>query len=153
MQSVWSDWPQIFEGKVREPFREILVDQDGRTDAGAFPGVCEKCGLNLEWMQKGARIIEGEKDFSALSNHRYSDPVRHVKKISILPLLENRLCITVKGNAFLYKMVRNIVGTLVYIGQGKILLSDLPQILSSRSRSLAGMTAPAHGLCLYRIFY
>jgi tRNA pseudouridine38-40 synthase len=50
-------------------------------------------------------------------------------------------------------MVRNLVGTLVYIGRGKIALENLPAILQSHSRPEAGVTAPAHGLFLYQVFY
>ncbi len=57
------------------------------------------------------------------------------------------------GDHFLYKMVRNLVGTLVYIGCCKISLEELPSILKNKDRRQAGITAPAHGLCLKRICY
>jgi tRNA pseudouridine38-40 synthase len=50
-------------------------------------------------------------------------------------------------------MVRNIVGTLIYIGREKLALNAIPSILQSRYRPEAGMTAPAHGLFLNRVFY
>ncbi len=56
MQTVRSDWPQIFEGKVCKPFQEILVGQDGQTDALAFPGVCEKCRLGSSSQEKPSMI-------------------------------------------------------------------------------------------------
>ncbi len=50
-------------------------------------------------------------------------------------------------------MVRNIVGTLVYVGKGKIKKEDIPLILKSQKRAVAGITAPAHGLFLQTVFY
>jgi tRNA pseudouridine38-40 synthase len=50
-------------------------------------------------------------------------------------------------------MVRNIVGTLVYIGMGKLSSDSLPQIFESKDRTQAGVTAPAHGLTLKKVFY
>jgi tRNA pseudouridine38-40 synthase len=59
----------------------------------------------------------------------------------------------IEGDGFLYKMCRGIVGTLVQVGQGKIPLARVAEILASRDRRAAGMTAPAHGLVLWKVFY
>lgn len=111
--------------------------------------------LDFELMEKAAQVLVGTHDFSAFSNERLSseEATRTLTRISILPLPQERLRIEVAGNNFLYRMVRNLVGTLVYIGCGKISFNELPSILSSRNRELAGMTAPAHGLCLKQVFY
>jgi tRNA pseudouridine38-40 synthase len=50
-------------------------------------------------------------------------------------------------------MCRGIVGTLVQVGQGKIAAREIKNILAGKDRRLAGMTAPAHGLVLWRVFY
>jgi len=63
------------------------------------------------------------------------------------------LTITIEGDGFLYKMCRGIVGTLVQIGRGKFAVSDLKQMLRARDRRAAGMSAPAHGLVLWKVFY
>jgi tRNA pseudouridine38-40 synthase len=59
----------------------------------------------------------------------------------------------VSGNGFLHHMVRNIVGTLVEVGRGKLEPSDTLRILKARDRTQAGPTAPAQGLCLMRVEY
>ena len=59
----------------------------------------------------------------------------------------------VTGNGFLHHMVRNMVGTLVEIGRGKLEPDDITRILIARDRSMAGPTAPAQGLCLMRVEY
>ena len=59
----------------------------------------------------------------------------------------------IEGDGFLKFMVRNIVGTLVDVGLGKITPDDFKQILISKDRNLAGITAPAHGLFLMEVKY
>ena len=61
--------------------------------------------------------------------------------------------IEIMANGFLYNMVRIIVGTLVYVGVGKIEVCDIPQIIESKNRVLAGLTAPAKGLRLKKVIY
>lgn len=109
--------------------------------------------LNLDLMQQAKSVLIGTHDFSAFSNERTNDAVRTIYSIDIKVLADEQIYISVIGNAFLYKMMRNFVGTLVYIGCGKIPLEKLPAILASRDRTQAGMTAPACGLCLKKVFY
>ncbi|HKL93800.1 MAG TPA: tRNA pseudouridine(38-40) synthase TruA, partial [Clostridia bacterium] len=61
--------------------------------------------------------------------------------------------IYVCGNGFLYNMVRIIAGTLVYIGLEKIQANELPKIIESRDRTLAGKTLAPNGLCLISVEY
>jgi len=59
----------------------------------------------------------------------------------------------VKGSGFLHHMVRNIVGTLMEVGRGRLAPADVTRILAARDRTLAGPTAPAQGLCLVEVEY
>ena len=59
----------------------------------------------------------------------------------------------ITGSGFLYNMVRIIVGTLVSVGEGKILPEEIPDIISSQDRKKAGKTMPAHALYLYKVYY
>ena len=63
----------------------------------------------------------------------------------------NLLIYRVRGNGFLHHMVRNLVGTMLDVGRGDISLDDVPSILASRDRRLAGPTAPARGLFLHSV--
>ena len=63
------------------------------------------------------------------------------------------IIIDVVANAFLHHMVRNIAGTLLLVGTGKLNVTDVKQILKSCNRSKAGATAPACGLCLEKVYY
>lgn len=113
--------------------------------------------LKLSDMRAATQHLVGTKDFSALCNFQknvsYNDYIRTISDIQIHELPDSRLQITVKGHNFLYKMVRNIAGLLVYAGAGRIGIETLPIILSSSDRTLAGITAPAHGLFLHEVFY
>jgi tRNA pseudouridine38-40 synthase len=59
----------------------------------------------------------------------------------------------VRGNGFLHNMVRNLVGTMLDVGRGRMSLGEIPGILAARSRAAAGPTAPARGLFLVSVEY
>jgi len=67
--------------------------------------------------------------------------------------VEDLIEMRVEANGFLYKMVRNMVGTLVEVGRGRVTPEAVRQILAGQDRSQAGPTAPACGLCLVRVAY
>ena len=107
-------------------------------------------------MQQGTKILLGTHDFSAFCNERSlmdRDPVCTLHSIDIEPLDKERICIKIRGDRFLFRMVRNLVGTLAYVGQEKISLTELENALKSLKRKNAGVTAPAHGLHLIEVFY
>ena len=113
--------------------------------------------LDVEKISQALLLFIGTHDFSSFCNVRkndhYSDYIREVSALKIIQLEEKRLCLSISGNHFLYKMVRNIVGTLVDIGRGKIHLEQLPCIFEAKSRPQAGIAAPAHGLFLHEVKY
>ncbi len=63
------------------------------------------------------------------------------------------LTIDIEGNAFLYRMVRSIVGTLVLVGSGQVSLEGFEEMMQARDRSRIRQVAPAHGLCLMHVDY
>lgn len=113
--------------------------------------------LDLEKMREAASILIGEHDFTTFCNVRKNDPyenhVRILKNIQIIELENERLLFILEANSFLFRMARNLVGTLVYIGSGKLQLEQLKDIIAQKDRTLAGMTAPAHGLTLKKVLY
>jgi tRNA pseudouridine38-40 synthase len=113
--------------------------------------------LDIAAIRQAAKLLTGEYDFRAFCNSRkeivYSDYVRRVESITIVELEDKCLRFEIRGNNFLYKMVRNLVGTLVYAGCGKIDVEAIPAILEAKDRTQAGVTAPAHGLSLHRVYY
>jgi len=75
------------------------------------------------------------------------------KKLFFLDKSINLIEIEIEGNGFLYKMVRNIVGTLIYVGIGKISSSDVEKIIEAKDRKIAPPTVPSHGLYLKKVSY
>lgn len=67
--------------------------------------------------------------------------------------VEDTVIMLVKGNGFLYNMIRIMVGTLIWVNEGKFSTDDIPAIMKSKDRTKAGKTAMAHGLYLNRLFY
>jgi tRNA pseudouridine38-40 synthase len=109
--------------------------------------------LDLASMQRAALDFLGTHDFSAFSNEPEDHAIRTIEHIAIQPSESGRIRIEIRADRFLYKMVRNIVGTLAYIGLQKLSIDSIPQILASKMRKNGGITAPAHGLFLMEVFY
>ena len=108
----------------------------------------------LEKMNLAASHFIGKKDFSAFmaEGSDVVDTVRCVTHLSVEKhgdLIEIRI----RADGFLYNMVRIIVGTLIEVAFGRFAPDEIPNIIKSCDRKKAGMTAPAEGLYLNRVFY
>lgn len=114
--------------------------------------------LDEEAMRAAAREWEGTRDFrsfaSADENAKQKEK-SYVRTIfsSVLEGVGEELIYTVEGNGFLHHMVRNMVGTLLLVGRGRVASGAIPAILAAQDRSAAGPTAPARGLHLVRVEY
>ncbi len=110
--------------------------------------------LCVEDMELAASFLLGKHDFKAFQASGSSVETTG-REIFFLELEQRGDLITLwfKGDGFLYKMVRNISGTLVEIGLKKRKPADIQRILRSGNRQNAGKTAPAKGLCLEKVFY
>ena len=110
--------------------------------------------LDAEKMRKAASYLVGTHDYSSFVAERKNidDAVRTIYDIRVQDF-GNFRCITFIGNGFLYKMVRNLVGTLYAAGNGTIQPEDAGRILAACDRTVAPDTAPAHGLFLMKVFF
>ncbi|MFP4473006.1 MAG: tRNA pseudouridine(38-40) synthase TruA [Candidatus Omnitrophota bacterium] len=116
--------------------------------------------LNAAVMAREAAVLIGRHDFRSFmaadpafrKTGREKDAIRWIYDITVRRNKE-MIVISVTANGFLYKMVRNIVGTLLAAGAGRIPEGSMKKILRSQDRSRAGDTAPPHGLCLERVEY
>lgn len=110
--------------------------------------------LDLGQMQAAAFYLLGEHDFSSFrgSGCQSKTPQRRIDEIKIAQG-GNMINITVRGNAFLLHMVRNIVGSLLLVGTGEKPSSWMQELLQVKDRRMAGATAPACGLYLVRVDY
>ena len=128
--------------------------------------------LEIDAMRKAATVMTGTHDFSSFRGKGCyrSNPVTSIESIDVrcIPLLSsyflygnhevvgennNSLLVTVaiKGNAFLYRQVRNMIGCLVMVGKGKMSVDQVKDCINARDRSKAPGMAPAHGLYLANV--
>ena len=110
--------------------------------------------LDLERMRREAEALVGKQDFRSLQG-KACTARSTVKEIFSSQLIErdDLLVYQIVGSGFLKQMVRNIVGTLVWFGQGHLAHTSMLEILAKKDRRAAGPTAPAHGLCLDWVRY
>lgn len=111
--------------------------------------------LDLAAMREAAAALIGEHDFSAFraAGCQAATATREVTEIAVTSAGDDELHLDVRGNAFLRNMVRIITGTLVAVGEGRLAATELPEILASRQRERAGVTAPPQGLTLMQVYY
>ena len=118
--------------------------------------------LDIVPMQQAATTVIGEMDFSSfaandpdVSVRQGATPPTTVRSISSSEWRRegDLLIYRVNGNGFLHHMVRNLVGTFVEMGCGRMSASQMPEILAARNRSTSGPTAPARGLFLVEVQY
>ena len=111
--------------------------------------------LDLPAMRQGAQLCVGTHDFRSFAANRSYEVENTVRTLGRCDLRKNGPMLTfiIEGNGFLYKMCRGIVGTLVQMGRGKYPPEEITAMLSARDRRVAGMTAPAQGLVLWKVFY
>lgn len=110
--------------------------------------------LNIESMQEAANIIVGKHDFSSFraSACQANSPVRDMKSL----LIERRCDIvrfSLTANAFLHHMVRNVVGALIYVGNGKLSITQFESIFRQANRNFAPPTFMPNGLYLVNVKY
>lgn len=110
--------------------------------------------LNEHKMHQAAQLLVGEHDFTSFrdSQCQAKHAVRRMIKIGVTRK-HNFVMVEVCANAFLHHMVRNIVGTLLPIGEGRLSVNHMANILKAQDRSQAGITAPANGLYLHSVQY
>lgn len=111
--------------------------------------------LDVPAMKRAAQALVGRhnfRSFAANPGYPRASYVRHVKRCQVQrkgPLFT----VTIEADGFLYKMCRGIVGTLVQVGLGKFSPEEVVPMLEQCDRRVAGMTAPAHGLVLWKVYY
>lgn len=110
--------------------------------------------FDIEKAKRAASYLVGTHDFASFcaDSTNVSTTVRTIYSLEI----ENNgdsVIMLVKGDGFLYNMIRIIAGTLMDVNEGRISADDIPDILAAKNRLKAGRTAMAHGLYLNRVFY
>lgn len=110
--------------------------------------------LDVESMKEAIKYFEGTHDFKGFkaSGTSNKDSVRTIYEAQIRTD-NDRIYIILRGNGFLYNMVRIITGTLIDVGLGKIQPKEITSIIQSQDRKRAGKTVPPHGLYLMEVYY
>ena len=122
---------------------------------GHFIEIVIRYELNLHVMKKCVAMLSGKHDFSSFrstgSGNR--NPIRNMINCEVLDPDNDLIRVVFEADGFLRHMVRNILGTVVDAGAGKISSEDFREIFQSRDRQRAGIKAPPQGLFLTMVKY
>ncbi len=132
---------RIYDGRTRNPFLNGL--------AYHYIGT-----LNVDLINKAAKYFVGTHDFRSFmaNGSKIIDTVRTIYYCDFVrkdDYCELKIC----GDGFLYNMVRIIVGTLLFVNEGRINETNISDLILALDRNKAGKTAPPHGLYLNKVFY
>ena len=119
------------------------------------------CQLDLPSIQRCLDQLQGTHDFSSFENSGSRDKeapsgrgaVRTIHTARLLEDSSELIFLQFTGDGFLRNMIRNLVGTLLEVGRGKTTPEEFAMVLAAKDRSMAGPTAPAHGLRLKKVLY
>ncbi|MCK5285110.1 MAG: tRNA pseudouridine(38-40) synthase TruA [Alphaproteobacteria bacterium] len=111
--------------------------------------------LDVKAMHEAAQILLGKHDFSTFrdSECQANTPIRTLDCLNVEKISNQEIVIEAEAMSFLHHMVRNIVGTLILVGEGKWSAEDVLFALNAKDRTKGGSTAPAEGLYLVRVDY
>jgi len=115
---------------------------------------CVGYPLDVEKMREGAKYLLGHHDFTSFrgAGCQALSPMKTLDKLEIVQQADE-IDFIVEARSFLYHQVRNMVGTLKCVGDGKFAPEDVKKILEAKDRAVAGPTAPACGLYLSKVMY
>jgi tRNA pseudouridine38-40 synthase len=150
--SVSNDFSARFSARSRFYIYAILASSTPDPFI-AYTSLWHRRPLDLEAMNEAAGHLVGHHDFSSFG--RVPEGATAERNLFELRCTRDGEVIKIRAraNAFIQQMVRALVGTLVYVGEGRRSPDEMPVILEARDRSLAGPVAPPHGLCLVAVEY
>jgi tRNA pseudouridine38-40 synthase len=139
---------------LRRIYRYYILNSSARSALDRLRCAWIPKTLDAEAMHAAAQALVGEHDFSAFRSVECQSktPVRRIERITVRRA-GDCVGLEIAANAFLHHMVRNIVGTLLNAQLETDPIDAMKRVLSSRDRRLAGVTAPAAGLYLWRVEY
>jgi tRNA pseudouridine38-40 synthase len=142
-------------GAKRKTYRYVILNRERRSALHRNYSWHLPRPLDLAAMRDASSLLMGKQDFSSFqaADADPTDPVREVFKAEWSVEEKDFFFFSIEADGFLKHMVRNIVGTMVEIGQGRISREEFSAILQARDRRRAGMTAPPRGLFLLEVKY
>lgn len=134
----------IHLGPVQDPFKRMY-------------SLHVKYKIDRDLLCKAVQLFLGTHDFTSFANEAHTgsasiDAVRTLKRLDVIEM-PHGVRLEFEADGFLYKMVRNITGTLLEIASGKRNIEDVSRLLLAKDRRLAGQAAPPHGLFLMHVEY
>jgi tRNA pseudouridine38-40 synthase len=148
------DFHARFSAKARHYVYRI-INRPGRTIIDQERAWWIKHKLDVDKMRESAKYLIGNHDFTSFRAKicQAKSPIRTISKIEIVQTGAEEIRIYVSAPSFLHHMVRNIVGSLVLVGNGKWQPQDIQKALEAKDRAAAGITAPAYGLYFLKVDY
>ncbi len=130
----------IYNGPTRSPIRQRMSWQVSQP-------------LDMRWMNRAAKTIEGEHDFATFGQPPQGENTVRTVYYARWLRRDDMLIFQIEANAYLYRMVRSLVGSMKAVGDGSWCLEEFVDALEARDRSRAYQTAPALGLFLTSVSY
>lgn len=139
---------------VARQYRYRIINRAARPAIDRDRALWVHQSLDEEAMHRASQCLVGEHDFSSFraAGCQAKHATRSVHWVKVTRS-GDELYVDIEANAFLYHMVRNIVGSLLLIGRSERTVDWLAEVLMAQDRTLSGMTAPAHGLYFMRALY
>jgi tRNA pseudouridine38-40 synthase len=110
--------------------------------------------LDVDLMNEASQILIGQHDFASFGKPPQGDnTIRRILEAKWFATHNNKLVFEITANAFLYRMVRTIVGTIVEVGSGHLSVDNVKDIFDARDLARSAPPAPACGLCLVKVTY
>lgn len=155
IESVDDKFHARFDAIGKEYIYKINMGEYNPIERNYVYQYCKK--LDVSAMERGLKYLEGTHDFKSFvkTDESITDYVRTISQTLLTRDNKdiNKLTITFVGTGFLRYMVRNMIGLLIEIGEGKRKPEEIIKIFESKNRRVAGKTAPACGLYLRNVFY
>lgn len=153
-EEVPCDWHPRYQKEITKTYEYHIYNSEMPNPLKRRYSTFVSFPMDINRMKRGAAYLVGEHDFASFCNVRTnaSDTIRTVYDIHIIAEGPD-ITIRVRGNGFLYNMVRIIAGTLIRVGRGFYTPERIKDILDAKERTADGVTAPPNGLVLVRIDY
>ena len=147
------DWSARFSAVGRR-YRYRILNRPARAALAAGQAWHQSRPLDADAMGQAARRLLGRHDFTSFraTACQARSPVRTLDRLDVVRAGET-ITISAEARSFLHHQVRNMVGTLRLVGEGRWTAEAVTAALAACRRSAAGPTAPAHGLCLVGVVY
>lgn len=150
LRNVQDDFSARYDA-VSRAYRYTILNQSSRSPLARRYALVVQRSLDVKAMHAAARCLIGKYDFGAFGTPPHGD--NSVREMICAEVKREgaRVLVDLEANAFLYRMVRRIVGTLLLVGKGALSVAEFRQVFAKQKR--AGQSVPPQGLCLVSVKY